>query len=104
MDWMTLLTKEYVWIPAGLAGLLYGGAPLLIRGSVTLNTRAPVEPLTPEQLPPEAWLYFGQTAPALQACGFRVVGQLPGIGYKFGRWVDTLLMQRDLGDGMKTNP
>src|SRR6185437_10388933 len=39
-----------------------------------------------------------------EACGFRVVGQLPGIGYKFGRWVDTLLMQRDLGDGMKTNP
>ena len=39
-----------------------------------------------------------------EAFGFRVVGQLPGIGYKFGRWVDTLLMQRDLGDGMKTNP
>ena len=39
-----------------------------------------------------------------EACGFRVVGQLPGIGYKFGRWVDTLLMQRDLGEGMKTNP
>ena len=39
-----------------------------------------------------------------EACGFRTVGQLPGIGYKFGRWVDTLLMQRDLGDGMKTSP
>ena len=39
-----------------------------------------------------------------EACGFRVVGQLPGIGYKFGRWVDTLLMQRELSDGMKTNP
>ena len=39
-----------------------------------------------------------------EACGFRVVGQLPGIGYKFGRWVDTLLMQRELGDGMRSNP
>ena len=39
-----------------------------------------------------------------EACGFRVVGQLPGIGYKFGRWVDTLLMQRDLGEGMRSNP
>jgi phosphinothricin acetyltransferase len=39
-----------------------------------------------------------------EACGFRIVGQLPGIGYKFGRWVDTLLMQRDLGDGMTTSP
>lgn len=39
-----------------------------------------------------------------EACGFGVVGQLPGIGYKFGRWVDTLLMQRALGDGMRSNP
>jgi len=39
-----------------------------------------------------------------EVCGFRIVGQLPGIGYKFGRWVDTLLMQRALGDGMETNP
>ena len=39
-----------------------------------------------------------------ETCGFRVVGQLPGIGHKFGRWVDTLLMQRELGDGMRSNP
>jgi phosphinothricin acetyltransferase len=39
-----------------------------------------------------------------EACGFRTVGQLPAIGYKFGRWVDTLLMQRELGDGMRTHP
>jgi phosphinothricin acetyltransferase len=39
-----------------------------------------------------------------EACGFRIVGQLPGVGYKFGRWVDTLLMQRELGEGIKTNP
>ena len=39
-----------------------------------------------------------------EACGFRIVGRLPGIGYKFGRWVDTLLMQRELGEGMRSNP
>jgi phosphinothricin acetyltransferase len=39
-----------------------------------------------------------------EACGFHTVGQLPAIGYKFGRWVDTLLMQRELGDGMRTHP
>jgi len=39
-----------------------------------------------------------------EACGFRVVGQLPGIGHKFGRWVDTLLMQRELGEGIGTKP
>jgi L-amino acid N-acyltransferase YncA len=28
--------------------------------------------------------------------GFEVVGRLPGIGYKFGRWLDLVLMQRTL--------
>jgi phosphinothricin acetyltransferase len=36
-----------------------------------------------------------------RACGFSVVGTLPSVGYKFGRWVDSVLMQRALaaGDG-----
>jgi L-amino acid N-acyltransferase YncA len=29
--------------------------------------------------------------------GFRHVGVLEGVGFKFGRWVDTILMQRALG-------
>jgi L-amino acid N-acyltransferase YncA len=29
--------------------------------------------------------------------GFADVGVLPNVGFKFGRWVDTLLMQKDLG-------
>lgn len=33
------------------------------------------------------------------ACGFREVGRLAAIGFKFGRWVDCVLMQRALGDG-----
>jgi len=33
-----------------------------------------------------------------QACGFTVVGRLPDVGFKFGRWLDSLLMQRALGD------
>jgi len=28
--------------------------------------------------------------------GFRHVGVLQGVGFKFGRWVDTVLMQREL--------
>lgn len=28
------------------------------------------------------------------ACGFKQVGLLPEVGYKFGRWVDSVLMQR----------
>ena len=31
--------------------------------------------------------------------GFREVGTLRSVGLKFGRWVDSVLMQRALGDG-----
>lgn len=34
-----------------------------------------------------------------RACGFREVGVLQAVGWKLGRWVDTLLMQRPLGCG-----
>ncbi len=36
--------------------------------------------------------------------GFRRVGLLPAVGFKFGRWVDSVLMQRPLGDGDATTP
>ena len=31
--------------------------------------------------------------------GFRLVGTLENVGWKFGRWLDTVIMQRDLGAG-----
>lgn len=34
-----------------------------------------------------------------EAQGFTRVGTLGCVGYKFGQWVDTVLMQRPLGDG-----
>ena len=36
--------------------------------------------------------------------GFRTVGTLEGVGFKLGRWVDTVLMQRPLGAGGGTPP
>lgn len=39
-----------------------------------------------------------------RACGFAQVGLLPSIGFKFGRWVDSVLMQRALGEGDRTAP
>ena len=36
--------------------------------------------------------------------GFRRVGLLPAIGFKQGRWVDSVLMQRELGRGAATPP
>lgn len=38
------------------------------------------------------------------ACGFQRVGLLPAVGWKFGRWVDSVLMVRTLGDGDHTAP
>ncbi|HEX6442960.1 MAG TPA: GNAT family N-acetyltransferase [Stellaceae bacterium] len=38
------------------------------------------------------------------ALGFTHVGVFTGIGFKFGRWVDTVLMQKALGPGADTLP
>ncbi len=38
------------------------------------------------------------------AFGFQTIGTLPSIGFKFGRWVDSVLMQRPLGAGDTTPP
>ena len=39
-----------------------------------------------------------------EALGFRQVGHIEGSGYKFGRWLDTLIMQRSLGAGTSSPP
>ena len=36
--------------------------------------------------------------------GFRQVGFLPQVGYKFGHWTDTVMVQRSLGQGGTTAP
>jgi len=36
--------------------------------------------------------------------GFRQVGSLEAVGFKLGRWVDTVLMQRPLGAGSSASP
>ncbi len=36
--------------------------------------------------------------------GFRLVGTLQDVGYKFERWLDTVIMQRALGPGAATGP
>lgn len=39
-----------------------------------------------------------------RAMGFRPAGVLPATGWKHGRWVDTVLMTRPLGEGATTPP
>ena len=39
-----------------------------------------------------------------EALGFHHVGILQDVGFKHGRWLDSVLMQRELGTGAKTAP
>src|ERR1700691_2275769 len=38
------------------------------------------------------------------AVGFRLIGNFQSIGFKHGRWLDTVLMQRALGSGDRSPP
>ena len=37
-------------------------------------------------------------------CGFQMIGTHPNVGLKFGRWLDTVMMQLPLGAGASTIP
>lgn len=39
-----------------------------------------------------------------EAFGFRLAGTLRSVGHKHGRWLDTVLLQRSLGEGDHTDP
>jgi L-amino acid N-acyltransferase YncA len=39
-----------------------------------------------------------------RVAGFRLVGTFENVGFKFGRWLDTVLMQRELGRGATAAP
>jgi L-amino acid N-acyltransferase YncA len=36
--------------------------------------------------------------------GFRIIGTLDSVGFKLGRWLDCVLMQRALGQGASSEP
>ncbi len=38
------------------------------------------------------------------ACGFADAGRIVGAGFKHGRWLDTVLMQKSLGEGIESLP
>jgi len=39
-----------------------------------------------------------------RAAGFRMIGNIEAVGFKHGRWLDSVLMQRALGPGDSTMP
>ncbi|PNS09900.1 N-acetyltransferase, partial [Mixta theicola] len=38
------------------------------------------------------------------AAGFSITGTLKSVGFRHGRWLDTVIMQRTLGQGDATFP
>jgi phosphinothricin acetyltransferase len=39
-----------------------------------------------------------------ERAGFRLIGVAEKVGFKHGRWLDQMLMQKELGDGDRTPP
>lgn len=39
-----------------------------------------------------------------ESCGFKLIGIFPSLGFKFGRWVDSVQMQLSLGAGDSSLP
>jgi len=39
-----------------------------------------------------------------RSVGFRQVGTIHACGWKFGRWLDIVLMETPLGEGNRTDP
>jgi phosphinothricin acetyltransferase len=39
-----------------------------------------------------------------RGAGFHMVGAFTDVGYKFGRWLDSVMMQRALGEGASSPP
>ena len=62
-------------------------APYVERTVVTFETE-----------PPDAAAWAARFAAVHARCGFREVGRLERVGFKHGRRVDTVLMQREPGD------
>ncbi|MBM3643986.1 MAG: N-acetyltransferase family protein [Alphaproteobacteria bacterium] len=70
--------------------------PVLIERCTTLGRRRMVAVIGDSAQTPSISLHA--------ACGFQMVGVLPSIGFKFGRWLDSVMMQRPLGPGDTTLP
>jgi L-amino acid N-acyltransferase YncA len=69
--------------------------PALIEACAAAGYRQMIGYIDPENLP---------SIQLHEAYQFRQVGLLQGVGYKFGRWTDSVLMQRALGPGGDAPP
>lgn len=90
--------EDSVYVEAGLGGLGLGSALL-----AALIERCEAGPWR-QML---AVIGDSANAPSIalhRRLGFRPVGTFAAVGFKLGRWVDTVLMQRPLGAGDRSAP
>ncbi len=90
--------EDSIYVDAAEVGRGVGRAllePLLLR-STELGYRQMVAVIGGRETVPSIRLH--------EALGFSHVGALPAVGFKFGRWIDIVLMQRALGPGAATPP
>ena len=90
--------EDSIYVDAAEVGRGIGRAllePLLAR-SAELGYRQMVAVIGGRETVPSIRLH--------EAEGFTHVGVLPTVGFKFGRWIDIVLMQRALGPGAAAPP
>src|SRR6202035_2350347 len=90
--------EDSIYVDAAEVGRGIGRAllePLLVRSS-ELGYRQMVAVVGGSDTVPSIRLH--------EALGFAHAGVLPAVGFKFGRWVDIIMMQRELGPGADTPP
>ena len=91
------LAEDSVYVAPDARGMGVGGTLLdaLMSATASLGIRQMVA-------------VIGGASPASIAvhekAGFKHVGRLPATGFKFGKWLDTVLMQIELGEGADTVP
>lgn len=90
--------EDSIYIDKDAVGQGVGKAllPVLIEQCTALGKRQMVAVIGDSAQAPSIRLHA--------ACGFEMVGTLANIGFKFGRWLDSVLMQRPLGEGAATPP
>jgi L-amino acid N-acyltransferase YncA len=90
--------EDSVYVAEGLRGNGIGGA--LLRALISRCESGPWRQMV---------ACIGDSANAASVAlhlrlGFRLVGSLDSVGWKLGRWVDVVFMQRSLGAGDETVP
>ena len=91
------LAEDSIYVAPDARGMGVGGTLLdaLMSANASLGIRQMIA-------------VIGGASPASIAvhekAGFKHVGRMPASGFKFGKWLDTVLMQIELGEGADTVP